>query len=64
MYVKHISHVVDEIGRFNRAIQVLTAFGTLYEFKKDRYEGGKYTAAVRRASLDLTRALAQLRKNY
>lgn len=33
-----------------------------YEHLADFFEGGKDAAAVRRASMDLTRALADLRK--
>lgn len=45
-----MERLYDQISRLQRM-----------EGKQDCYGGSKYTAAVRRASMDLTRALADLR---
>ncbi len=52
--------VEQELTRYNQAVAALRSKGT--DSGMETYYGSKETGAVRRASLDLSRALADLRK--
>ncbi len=52
--------VEQELNRYNQAVAALRAKGI--DSGVETYYGSKETGAVRRASLDLSRALADLRK--
>jgi len=60
MSVKHLQICIDEAERFiDKAVKAQE------EIEKDEYSvwvGNRHTAAAKRASMDLTRALADLRK--
>jgi len=48
---------IHEAERFIRMARIAAS-----ALKEDRYYGGKETAAAKRASMDLTRALADVRR--
>ena len=54
---KTVKAAVDEIKRFLDRVKAYEANPPRYEFA-----GNKETGALRRASMDLTRALAELRR--
>lgn len=54
LFDKRVKQVREEMNRLHVAI--------LAHQSGDTYYGNKQSAAVKRASMDLTRALAQLRK--
>jgi len=61
MNIVKLKEALDETIRFQRkAKRVLTAYKGYYHQYGDYY--GKEAAATKRASMDLTRALADLRK--
>lgn len=56
-----VSKVKEEMSRFKRAISDMEKNATVDA--TNHYWGPKETGAVRRASMDLTRALAELRRS-
>lgn len=52
-----LKNAIVEAARFTKAACIAIA-----ELKADQHYGGKETAAVKRASMDLTRALAEVRR--
>jgi hypothetical protein len=52
----------SEALRFLDAVKELEKHDTTENTKYSYYSGSKHTGAVKRASMDLTRALAQIRK--
>lgn len=62
--VKTLKDAVAEAKRFIEAAAVVERAAGRNEYRKDDpwYEGGKYCAAVKRASMDLSRALAGVRR--
>ena len=60
-----VEKVEIEIKRLLEAINTMKHADAGYYNKYDHYDHGVYTGAVRRASMELTRALANMRKsNY
>ena len=57
---ERLQEAVEEAERFLARVNDLQDQGLILY---DEYEGGQLTAAVKRASLDLTHALSKLRKN-
>lgn len=64
MDVERLENAVKEAQRFLGKVRQLrdNALHTSQTLGKRYIDTGKYTGAVKRASLDLTRALADLRK--
>ena len=62
MFKYEIEKVKVELNRLADAIRVLELSDCL-NIVDGEYQRGRLTGAVRRASLDLTRALADLRKS-
>ena len=56
--LKKYHTAIDEAARF--ITKATIAIGAIHDY--DYYTGGKETAAAKRASMDLTRALADLRR--
>jgi len=56
-----LKHAIAEAERFLKRAKELEKEGFL-SFIETRYVQSKYTAATKRASMDLTRALADLRR--
>jgi hypothetical protein len=62
--VKTLKAAVENAKRFIQAAEVLNMVGGRREYTKGdpRYEGGHNCAAVKRASMDLTKSLAGVRR--
>jgi hypothetical protein len=57
-----LSQAITEARRFLERAEPYCTDLEIHGLEDSRYEDGKQTAAIRRASLDLTRALADLRR--
>lgn len=63
MKKQKVDEVMAEIDRLKKAIQTMkNACAVSGDGDWKYYESGKYTGAVRRSSMDLTRALTRLRR--
>lgn len=60
MQKEKVRNVEIELDRMSKAIKELKR---MQPADATFYDSGQYTAAVRRASMDLSRALARLRKS-
>ena len=62
--VKTLADAVAEAKRFIEAAAIVERAAGVNEYSKGDpwYEGGQYCAAVKRASMDLSRSLAGLRR--
>ena len=62
MKTKQIEIAVIEAKRFLESVKKLKENAVIPSYDKERYYSPKHTGATRRASMDLTRALADLRR--
>ena len=62
MKTDRLSQAITEAKRFLERAEPYCADLETCGLEDSRYEDGKQTASIKRASLDLTRALAELRK--
>lgn len=62
--VKTLKAAVSEAKRFIEAAEIVEREVDKNEYDKGHiiYEGGQYCAAMKRASMDLSRALAEVRR--
>lgn len=62
--VKTLAAAVEDAKRFIEAATIAERMAEKKKFPKDDpwYEGGQYCAAAKRASMNLTRSLARLRR--
>lgn len=60
--VSNLESAIKEARRFLKAAKRLKAKGETRPYRVETYAPGKHTAAVKRASMDLTRALPALRR--
>ena len=62
MMVKQLEKAVSEAKRFLEAADILRKAGVTKYGERKEYWPGKNAAAVKRASMDLTKALADVRR--
>lgn len=59
--IDDLDNAVMEAKRFLKAAKDVQKKAGVKTYLPDTYEGGKYCAAAKRASMDLSRALASVR---